>query len=164
MYYLIATLIVLIILLPLFFAVKNRKNLTLAKKAVRINLSIFIVMMALCLIVPLIVSAADTNDTNTTGVVSSATEPNTDNTTIPTASNNDSAVGMAFLATALVTGLSGIGGGIAVASAAPAAIGATSENPKVFSKALIFVALGESIAIYGLVISILLFSKLPSLV
>ncbi len=66
------------------------------------------------------------------------------------------AEGMKYLATALVTGLSGIGGGIAVAAAAPAAIGATSEDPKAFGKALIFVALGEGIAIYGLLVSILI--------
>ena len=63
--------------------------------------------------------------------------------------------GMGLLAAGFVTAISGIGGGIAVAAAAPAAIGATSEDPKVFGKALIFVALGEGIALYGLLISIL---------
>ena len=58
------------------------------------------------------------------------------------------------------TGLAGIGGGMAVASAAPAAIAANSENEKTFGKSLIFVALGESIALYGLVISIMILSKL----
>ena len=57
---------------------------------------------------------------------------------------------------ALSTGLSGIGGGIAVASAASAAIGAMSENEKIMGKTLIFVALAEGIALYGLVISILI--------
>ena len=56
--------------------------------------------------------------------------------------------------------LAGIGGGMAVASAAPAAIAANSENEKTFGKSLIFVALGESIALYGLVISIMILSKL----
>ena len=46
------------------------------------------------------------------------------------------------------------------ASAAPAAIAANSENEKTFGKSLIFVALGESIALYGLVISIMILSKL----
>lgn len=69
------------------------------------------------------------------------------------------AAGMAYLAAAIVTGLSGIGGGIAVAAGAPAAIGATSEDPKAFGKALIFVALGEGIALYGLLVSILILSK-----
>ena len=42
---------------------------------------------------------------------------------------------------------------------APAAIGAFSENPKSFGKALIFVALGEGVALYGLLISILILNK-----
>ena len=46
------------------------------------------------------------------------------------------------------------------AAAAPAAIAANSENEKTFGKSLIFVALGESIALYGLVISIMILSKL----
>lgn len=71
-----------------------------------------------------------------------------------------SAQGMGFLAAALVTGLSAIGAGIAVAAAAPAAIGAVSENPKSFGKSIIFVVLGEGIAIYGLLISILIINKL----
>jgi V/A-type H+-transporting ATPase subunit K len=53
-----------------------------------------------------------------------------------------------------------LGAGIAVASAAPAAIGATSEDPKAFGKALIFVVLGEGVALYGLLISILIINAL----
>lgn len=64
--------------------------------------------------------------------------------------------GLKFIGAALSTGLSGIGGGIAVASAASAAIGAMSENEKIMGKTLIFVALAEGIALYGLVISILI--------
>lgn len=73
--------------------------------------------------------------------------------------DNGFAAGMAYIAAAIVTGLSGIGGGIAVAAGAPAAIGATSEDPKAFGKALIFVALGEGIALYGLLVSILILAK-----
>lgn len=70
------------------------------------------------------------------------------------------AMGLGLLAAGMVTGLAGIGGGIAVAAGAPAAIAATSEDPKSFGKSLIFVALGESIALYGVVISILILNKL----
>ncbi len=68
--------------------------------------------------------------------------------------------GLGYLAAALVTGMSAIGAGIAVAAAAPAAIGAVSEEPKSFVKALIFVALGEGVAIYGILISILIINSL----
>ena len=70
------------------------------------------------------------------------------------------AQGMGFLSAALATGMSSVGAGIAVAAAAPAAIGAFSENDKNFGKAMIFVALGEGVAIYGVLISILIINKL----
>jgi V/A-type H+-transporting ATPase subunit K len=70
------------------------------------------------------------------------------------------AQGLGFLSAALATGLSSLGAGIAVAAAAPAAIGAFSENEKNFGKSLIFVALGEGVAIYGLLISILIINSL----
>ncbi len=75
------------------------------------------------------------------------------------AAKDGSAFGLAMIGAALATGISGIGGGIAVGNAAPAAIGATSEDPKAFGKALIFVALGEGVALYGLLVSILIISK-----
>jgi len=69
------------------------------------------------------------------------------------------AQGLGFLSAALATGMSALGAGVAVA-AAPAAIGAFSENEKNFGKSLIFVALGEGVAIYGLLISILIINNL----
>ena len=69
----------------------------------------------------------------------------------PAAPSGDA--GMAFLAAALVTGLATVGTGIATGQAASAALGAISENEKLMGKALIFVALAEGIAIYGLLIS-----------
>lgn len=68
--------------------------------------------------------------------------------------------GLGYLAAALAVGLACIGSGIAVAAGAPAAIGAVSEDPKAFVKALIFVVLGEGIALYGLLISILIISNI----
>lgn len=70
------------------------------------------------------------------------------------------AQGLGFISAALATGLSALGAGIAVAAAAPAAIGSFSENERNFGKSLIFVALGEGVAIYGLLISILIINKL----
>lgn len=61
--------------------------------------------------------------------------------------------GWKYIAAALSTGMSCIGAGIAVASAASAALGALSEDSSIMGKALIFVALAESIALYGLLIS-----------
>ena len=64
--------------------------------------------------------------------------------------------GMKYLGAALSTGLACIGAGIAVASSASAALGAISEDPKIMGKSLIFVALAEGIALYGLIISLLI--------
>ena len=70
------------------------------------------------------------------------------------------AQGLGFLSAAVATGCSSLGAGLAVAAAAPAAIGAISENSDNFGKAMIFVALGEGVAIYGLLIAILIINAL----
>ena len=64
--------------------------------------------------------------------------------------------GMKYLGAALSTGLACIGAGIAVSSSASAALGAISEDPQIMGKSLIFVALAEGIALYGLIISLLI--------
>ena len=69
---------------------------------------------------------------------------------------NVSAEGLKYLAAALSTGLATIGAGIAVASAASAAIGAISEDASLLGKTIIFVGLAEGISIFGLLISILI--------
>ena len=66
------------------------------------------------------------------------------------------AEGLKYVGAALAVGLSGIGGGIAVASSASAALGAISENDTAFGKALIFVGLAEGVALYGLIVALLL--------
>lgn len=123
-------------------AVKNGKK---PRNAVITQLAAFAVVCLISFAVPMVASAATTDTATAAAAQSAATE---------------SAKGMGLLAAALATGLSGIGGGIAVGGAAPAAIGATSEDPKNFGKALIFVALGEGVALYGLLISILIFTKI----
>ena len=70
------------------------------------------------------------------------------------------ATGMGYIAAALVTGLSCIGGGIAVASAASAALGAISEDQSILGKSLIFVGLAEGVALYGLIISFMILGQL----
>ena len=64
------------------------------------------------------------------------------------------ATGMGYIAAALVTGLSCIGGGIAVASAA------ISEDQSILGKSLIFVGLAEGVALYGLIISFMILGQL----
>ena len=68
--------------------------------------------------------------------------------------------GLGYIAAALATGLSGIGSGIAVASSASAALGAISEDQSIFGKSMIFVAMAEGIALYGLIISFMILGQL----
>jgi V/A-type H+-transporting ATPase subunit K len=64
--------------------------------------------------------------------------------------------GMRYLGAALSTGLATLGAGLATGSAASAALGALSENEGIMGKALIFVALAEGIAIYGMLVSFMI--------
>lgn len=73
-----------------------------------------------------------------------------------TAAAADINTGLGYLGAGIAVGVAAIGGGIAVGGGAPAAIGALTEDPKSFGKSLIFVALGEGIALYGLIIAILI--------
>ncbi len=65
-----------------------------------------------------------------------------------------------LIAAALAIGLSAIGSGIAVAVVASSAVGAISENPSLLGKTVIFAGLAEGIAIYGLIIAIMILSKI----
>ena len=135
-----------------FIAVKNRFSGKSIKKPLKMNIAVFAVLVVLISVLCVNVFAAEApsagNDAAAVSTEAQA-QPATDNSK-----------GIGLLAAGLVTGLAGIGGGIAVAAGAPAAIAATAENPKSFGKSIIFVALGESIALYGVVISILILNKI----
>ncbi len=80
--------------------------------------------------------------------------------TAAAASAAGNAVGFGYLAAALSTGLSCIGGGIAVSAAASAALGAISEDSSILGKSLIFVGLAEGVCLYGLIISFMIIGRL----
>lgn len=79
---------------------------------------------------------------------------------VSTAGSASSAAGMGYLSAALATGLSCLGGGIAVSAAASAALGAISEDSSILGKSLIFVGLAEGVCLYGLIISFMILGKL----
>ena len=144
----------LVLMFSAYYTFKKRMEGKSVRKVMRTNVMTFLILIVLVSICAFAVSAA--NETAaapaaTAEVVAAAEEA-------PTADSGNSK-GLGLLAAALVTAISGIGGGIAVAAGAPDAIAATSEDPKSFGKSLIFVALGESIALYGVVISILILNK-----
>ena len=130
---------VVFLIVSVWLAVKAVSRGKSRKSTVLMQLASFAFVFAICMVCPFIASAAS-------GDAAAAAQTGGE--------------GMAFIGAAAATGLSCIGGGIAVANAAPAAIGATSEDPKAFGKAIIFVALGEGIALYGMLISIMILSKI----
>ncbi len=137
-----------------FIAVKNRFSGKSIKKPLKMNIAVFAVLVVLISVLCVNVFAAEAPSAgNDAAAVSTEAQAESQNAT-------DNSKGLGLLAAGLVTGLAGIGGGIAVAAGAPAAIAATAENPKSFGKSIIFVALGESIALYGVVISILILNKI----
>lgn len=71
-----------------------------------------------------------------------------------------SSAGMGYLSAALATGLSCLGGGLAVSASASAALGAISEDNTILGKSLIFVGLAEGVCLYGLIISFMILGKL----
>lgn len=142
------------IVLTALIAVKAVKKGVSKKAAVLAQIGSVACAMLLCFLVP-----------EASGITKAAEDSTSTSATEGSEAKSAASMGFAIglIAAALVTGLSGIGGGIAVASAAPAAIAATSEDPKAFGKSLIFVALGEGIALYGLLVSIMIFSKIDQL-
>lgn len=73
--------------------------------------------------------------------------------------NESTDKGASLIAAALAVGLAAIGSGIAVAVVASSAVGAISENPGLLGKTVIFAGLAEGIAIYGLIVAIMILSK-----
>lgn len=152
-FYLLMILAPAALLFSAFLIVKKRAQGRPVKKALVTNLMTFAVLTVLISVLCVNVFAADDS------TAADATAAQQTEATAETETSSGSSKGMGLLAAGLVTGLAGIGGGIAVAAGAPAAIAATAENPKSFGKSIIFVALGESIALYGVVISILILNK-----
>lgn len=153
-YVLIAVLPVAALTALFAYSFKQKTNGVSGRKVLTRNLLAFAVIAISLCCMTFSVSAAGSETEKAATETSQSQTSETEETT------SDNSKGLGLLAAAIVTSLSGIGGGIAVAAGAPAAIAATSEDPKAFGKALIFVALGESIALYGVVISILILNKI----
>ena len=137
--FLLPLIAVALIIIPLAVAVRKQKlGLEFSrKKTILLNAGTFVgTMLLMTIFMPVLASAEGAEAVAEAG------------TTIGD--------GIKAIAAALSTGMATIGTGIAVGNAATAAIGATSEDEKNFTKSLIFVALGEGVAIYGLLISILI--------
>ena len=137
-------LIVALLILPVYFAIRRNQSGKTMRRAMITNLCVFFGVLLCAVVFPL------GGALQAFGAAEAA----------EAASAASNASGLGYLAAALAVGIGSIGCGIAVGNAAPAAIGAIAEEPKAFGKALIFVALGEGVAIYGLLIAIMILGKL----
>ena len=131
--------LILSIIIPFGYYLIGQKNKKRFKRTIGVNAFFFFGAFAIASIMML---GGEVNAAETTAAAAST------------------ATGLGYLAAALVTGLSCIGGGIAVASAATAALGAISEDSSVLGKSLIFVGLAEGVCLYGLIISFMILGKL----
>ena len=64
-----------------------------------------------------------------------------------------------FYAAAAVMGMACMSAAYAVGKVGAAALGAAAEKPELLGKAIVFVGLGEGIAIFGLIISLMIINK-----
>lgn len=64
------------------------------------------------------------------------------------------------MAIAVAISIPCLAAGYAVAKVGAAALGAAAEKPELLTRSLLFVALAEGIAIYGLLVSVLLYMKI----
>lgn len=142
-YFLIPAVVVGLLMLPIVSAIKKRKSGKSIRNAFLVNFCAFFGVMTICAVLPFGLNAYAANENDGASVTAEAEEEDKGGTD-----------GLMYIASALAVGLGAIGGGIAIAAAAPAAIGAVSEDPKSFSKALIFVALGEACALYGFIVAL----------
>lgn len=142
-YFLIPAVVVGLLMLPIISAIKKRKSGKSIRNAFLVNFCAFFGVMTICAVLPFGLNAYAANENDSASVTAEAEEE-----------DKGSTDGLMYIASALAVGLGAIGGGIAIAAAAPAAIGAVSEDPKSFSKALIFVALGEACALYGFIVAL----------
>ncbi|MCG3222250.1 MAG: hypothetical protein H7641_12800 [Candidatus Heimdallarchaeota archaeon] len=69
--------------------------------------------------------------------------------------------GYIFIGAMFVMVVSNLGAAITLAKGEPAAIGSITANPEVFTPNLIYLGLGEALAIYGLLIAFILLSLVP---
>lgn len=132
--------LILSIILPFGYYLIGKKNKKRYKKSLGVNVFFFFGAFVIASIMMFGGNQVQAADTASSAVAS--------------------ATGLGYLAAALVTGLSCIGGGIAVASASSAALGAISEDSSVLGKSLIFVGLAEGVCLYGLIISFMILGKL----
>lgn len=73
--------------------------------------------------------------------------------------STSSGKGFALVGAGIAFGLAALGAGLAVASVGAAALGVLSEKPQMFGQAMMFVGLGEGIAILGFAMAFMIMQR-----
>jgi V/A-type H+-transporting ATPase subunit K len=68
--------------------------------------------------------------------------------------------GLFLIGAGIAAGLASFGAAIGLGTASAAAIGAVAEKPEIFGRTLVFVVLIEAIAIYGLAMFFIIYSRI----
>ncbi|MBR5405891.1 MAG: ATP synthase subunit C [Oscillospiraceae bacterium] len=137
----LSLLITVLLALPVYVAITKKKSGKSMRRAMLMNLCVFGAVMLCAVVFPL------------GGFVSAEAAEET------AAAVSGTAAAFKYLSAALAVGVGCIGCGSAVGHAAPAAIGALAEDPKTFGKALVFVAMGEGVGIFGVLIAIMILNS-----
>lgn len=134
---------------------RRKKNSRRVLKQIARNRTYFISILA-AIVIPSIVAALFSVQLIWGAAVKTAT---TDQA-VPTEVYSQYGVGL--LGAGLAVAGSCVGAGIAISGAASAGIAAIVERPETSVWVLILAGLGEGVAVYGLLIAILILSKLPA--
>ena len=137
---LIVVMIIMSYAVPALIYIKGSDKIKCAKKALAVNIGTYFTAILSAFVMAFVSSPVFAAGEN--------------------AANMSIGTGIAYIAAALCTTASTVAAGKAVGTSATAAIGAISENEKLFGKALIYVALAEGIALYGLLVSILIINNI----
>ena len=145
-----------VLLASVVYTMKKHSEGQSIKKSLRMNAATFAVMVLLvagCAMGAFATGSEDTTAAQADTTAAQASDAVAESAEATTVKDNSKGLGL------LAAGLVMYGKYNEDLKESVRAIAATSEDPKAFGKALIFVALGESIALYGVVISILILNK-----
>lgn len=141
MFYVALSILVCLFISPFVVAKSKKYSSKKARHSLVVNIASFCAICLILFIFPFTASAAEATAT-------------------VAQKYGEFATGMGFLSAALVMGIGSIAAGIAVAAAATSAAGATSENPNLFGKVIVFVVLGEGITVFAFVIAFFILNKI----
>jgi V/A-type H+-transporting ATPase subunit K len=124
------------------------------------SIQVGVVLFAASLVVGIVVSAAMANNDEPQSRPAEGAKAQADKVVYKGEDHRDILMAKVFAAGATM-GLSILAAAYAVGKVGAAALGAASEKPELLNRALVFVALGEGLAILGLVVALMILGAQP---